>query len=214
MKVYYDDASVIDADGNSIGTVEETYIDANDIPRFVSVRTGTLFHKHYLVPLSGADMTDQGLQLPFTKDQIEGGPQVDPGDTLAGDVLGRTRAYYTGAGGMEDATDAADTADDGETDGDDDAGEVPRMEDIPLVAGADGRTAEEMRQVRDLGDVVEIPIVEERLVRQPVIREVVRVRRSSSTVRQTVGADVRREDVEVDDPDGVLAGKDASSSDS
>lgn len=210
MKVYYDDASVIDADGNNIGTVEETYIDANDIPRFVSVRTGTLFHKHYLVPLNGAEMTDQGLQLPFTKDQIEGGPQVDPEDTLEGGVLGDTRAYYTSVGGMEDA--AADTSDDGETEGDDGSGEVPRMEDIPLVAGADGRSAEEMRQVRDLGDVVEIPIVEERLVRQPVIREVVRVRRSSTTEQQTVGADVRREDVEVDDPDGVLAGQDGSSS--
>jgi stress response protein YsnF len=52
--------------------------------------------------------------------------------------------------------------------------------------------------VIDKGDVVEIPIVEERLVKQPVVTEVLRVHKTLRTERRTVEADVRKEDVEVE----------------
>jgi len=51
--------------------------------------------------------------------------------------------------------------------------------------------------VRDLGDVIEVPIVEEEIVKRPVVKEVLRIRKSSTSERQTVQDDVRKEDVEV-----------------
>jgi stress response protein YsnF len=217
MKPEYDGLSVLDSEGNSIGKVEETYIDTGNTPQFVSVRTGTLFHKHHLVPLDDAMITNDGLQLPYTKDQVEGGPQVNPDDSLEGDVLQRTRAYYTGAGGVatempaaqapSSSTDQVTTSSDSNAS---DTAPASRSSEVPLVASQDGRSLEELRKARDLGDVVEVPVVEERLVRQPVVREVVRVTKQSTTETQTVGADLRSEDVQVDADDGILAGRDTT----
>lgn len=50
----------------------------------------------------------------------------------------------------------------------------------------------------DKGDAVEIPIVEERVVKHPVVTEVLRVRKTPITERRTVEADVRKEDIEVE----------------
>ena len=47
-------------------------------------------------------------------------------------------------------------------------------------------------------DVVEIPIIEERLVKQPVVTEVVRVRKNAVSDTHEVQADLRKEDVEVE----------------
>jgi uncharacterized protein (TIGR02271 family) len=52
-------------------------------------------------------------------------------------------------------------------------------------------------QVRDLGDVIEVPIVEEEIVKRPVVKEVLRIRKSSTSEQQTVQDTVRKEDVEV-----------------
>lgn len=62
-------------------------------------------------------------------------------------------------------------------------------------------TTEEMTRVRDLGDVVEIPVVEEELVKRPVVKEVIRVRKTSVPQERLVEDVVRREDVEVERED-------------
>lgn len=191
MTVTYDGATAYDAEGNKIGTVERTYIDDSGAAQFVAVKSGTLRHRHRLIPLAGADMGDNGLRLPYSSEAISDGPEVDPEDTLEGDILGETRAYYLGSNGTE-------TRDD-ERHHEDEAEHV----DVPLVAPASGESVESLGQVRDLGDVIEVPIVEERLVRQPYVKEVVRIRKTSTSETRTVGADVRRESVEVDADEGV-----------
>lgn len=52
----------------------------------------------------------------------------------------------------------------------------------------------------DAGDAVEILIVEERVVKQPVVTEVLRVRKTPRTGRRIVEADVRKEDIAVEEP--------------
>jgi len=43
-----------------------------------------------------------------------------------------------------------------------------------------------------------VPIVEEELVKRPVVKEVLRIRKHSVSEGRTVSADVRKEEIEVD----------------
>ena len=57
---------------------------------------------------------------------------------------------------------------------------------------------QDMRQVRDRGDVIEVPIVEEELVKRPVVKEILRIRKDTVTDRQQVNEELRKEDVEIE----------------
>lgn len=67
-----------------------------------------------------------------------------------------------------------------------DSGETPSTE-----------SPETATDIRETGDVIEVPIVEEELVKRPVVKEVIRVRKSELTDQRTVDADRRTEEVEV-----------------
>ncbi len=69
--------------------------------------------------------------------------------------------------------------------------------------GDESRQGQDRFQVRDLGDVIEVPIVEEELVKRPVVKEVLRIRKSSTSERQTVQGEVRKEEIEVDEEGNV-----------
>jgi uncharacterized protein (TIGR02271 family) len=47
------------------------------------------------------------------------------------------------------------------------------------------------------GEVIEIPVIEEQLVKQPVVKEVLRVRKRDVGTTETVHTTLRREDVDV-----------------
>jgi stress response protein YsnF len=68
-------------------------------------------------------------------------------------------------------------------------------------------TAPRVGEVRDRGDVIEIPIVEDEVevVRRPVVKEVLRVRRDQVTEQQTIDTTVRKERIEVAQDDDVVA---------
>ncbi len=60
-------------------------------------------------------------------------------------------------------------------------------------------------EARDMGDVIEVPVIEEELVKRPVVKEVLRVRKTQVSESRTVEADIRKEDVEVvQDGDAVV----------
>jgi len=227
----YDGAAVFDADGNKIGTVERTYVDDSRTSQFVEVKMGSLFHKHRLVPLDEAQTEKDGLHVPLSRVDIERSPDVsDLGDGIDAGMLSLVRAYYSGdAGAAPTAEQAAGSSGDGEEDdtespsiGDRVAGAADAFksrlggdgeEDTPTVdtiAADGGVSTDDPTAVRDLGDVVEVPIVEEEIVKRPVVKEVVRVRKDSVTETQTAEGDLRREDVEAeyeepDDDEGLGA---------
>lgn len=182
----YDGMTVIDGDGQESGTVERTYLDANQTPQFVEVSLGRLFHSHRLVPLAGADITGAGLRVPYTKQVIEDSPDASSaGETLDGDLIANARAYYEqwqngGAVGTETAT--------------------PENVAIPgeMAAARDDESTTTVGQARDLGGVIEVPIIEEELVKRPVVKEVVRIRKTPVVTRETVSDQVRREEVEIE----------------
>jgi len=218
MNTDFDGSTVFDGADEKVGTVERTYIDDSDTVRFVAVRTGTLFHKHRLIPTDTAEFREDGLHVPYAKEDIEDGPTIDdPEDTLEGDILSQTREYYGDTpvdGGVAEGDTAIGANSDAEViPADTSARNVVDMADIPRVPAADGATLESLSQVRDLGDVIEVPVVEERIVRQPIVREVVRVKKSHFTDTSTVAGEVRKESVDVDADEGVLARGDTDSND-
>ena len=71
-------STVYDRAGDKVGKVEQLYIsDANDLPTWVSVKTGLFGTSHSLVPLAGAKHTGDRLEVPYTKDQIKDAPHLD-----------------------------------------------------------------------------------------------------------------------------------------
>lgn len=190
----FDGTDVIDADGDQIGTVERTFDDDAGTARFVEVSMGSLFtKKHRLVPVDEASLTDEGLKVPYSKQIIADSPDASTlNDTLTGDLLDQVTSYYTGAGTPtpEQETESGETEETSET-----------AETAGQKATGSADTTEtdqpDLGQVRDLGDVVEVPIVEEQLVKQPVVKEVLRIRKTQVSEPQTVEADVRKEDVDV-----------------
>ncbi len=226
----YDGAQVIDAGGDHIGTVDRTYVDDNETPRFIEVKMGGLLPKHRLVPVDQAEMTDDGLRVPYVKDMIEESPHIGRNDSLEGDTLEGVRSYYASGDGIEDT--APDEAPGRQ--------EVVRQdavtEEIPAVApiaeSSNQAAASPARsestnqaasppvitessgdhdadspmvtgQIRDLGDVIEVPVMEEILVKKTVVKEVLRIKKSELTETQMVSGDIRREDVEVASSEGV-----------
>jgi hypothetical protein len=119
----YDGADLLSGDGDKIGTVERSYVDGTGYARFVEVKIGTLLAKHRLVPTDGAQRLDTGLQVPFSKDVVEGSPDAkEAGDDVDSDFLRSVRAYYDGAVTDDEGTAAGadageSTADDASTDG-------------------------------------------------------------------------------------------------
>lgn len=200
----YDGLDLLDSSGETVGTIERTYVDDSGAIRYLDVKWGGLIPHHRLVPASGLQETDGGIQVPYDRATLEESPSIDTGDTLEGGDLDRVNEYY---GSITDAqADALDDQDisskddedsDGEPDGETkpmpvlDASEIEQYEHAP----ADGD--QPIGQVRDLGDVIEVPIVEEVLVKQKVVREVLRVRKTWVTDSQTVSADLRHEGAEL-----------------
>jgi uncharacterized protein (TIGR02271 family) len=199
-------ATLYDVDGDEVGRVERVYPDETGTVRFVRVKMGTLLAKHRVVPIDGTQPRDGKLTAPYTKEVIENSPELsDDVDPLSGMVAEDLRAYYGSGGGTtttsvdnspaakpvhpsanapvrEESTRAADDT-------------VPLAQSGEALGEAEGEG--DVGQVRDLGDVVEIPITEERLVKQPVVKEVVRVRKNTVSDTRKVSAELRKEDVEV-----------------
>lgn len=190
-------ATLYDSDGKDVGKIEDVYTDDNGAPRYARVKIGTLLAKHRLVPVDDAQSTPDGVAVPYSKDAIENAPDL-PKDVnpLSGMVAEDLRGYYAGTS-MAASAPAEPSIEDVA------AAQSPTASGSAAVGGDESPTASggigSVGQVRDRGDVVEVPIVEERLVKQPVVTEVVRVRKTPVVAEEkTVSTDLRKEDVEVE----------------
>ena len=77
---------VIGADGEKIGTVADVYFDKDTSqPEWALVTTGLFGTKHSFVPITNARTTDEGLSVPFTKDQVKDAPRLDDDGELTED---------------------------------------------------------------------------------------------------------------------------------
>ena len=72
--------AVYSSDGDKIGSVEEIFVDEETgQPEWVTTGTGLLGTKKAVVPVQAADLREDGLYVPYSKDQVQGAPDVDLG---------------------------------------------------------------------------------------------------------------------------------------
>jgi uncharacterized protein (TIGR02271 family) len=87
-------APVYDAAGDKIGTVDEVFYDEDtQQPEWLGIGTGFFGTKRVLVPLSGAEQADDGLRVPYSKDQVKNSPDIDS-DEISQDTEYRLAQHY------------------------------------------------------------------------------------------------------------------------
>jgi hypothetical protein len=212
----YDGVEVVDGAGEHIGKVERTFVDDSNAPRFVEVKFGTLLPKHRLIPTGEADLTDDGqLQVPYTKDVIEASPDAPKSDTLEPADLDDITAYYRRDDRNQNENEirtesvAVPTYSEGQS-----VTTVPQRTpshqfDIVDESGGALQVGDEVpagleAPIRETADMVEVPVLEEILVKKTVVREILRVRKSDIVEQETIEGDVRKEGIEIDDEAGAV----------
>jgi hypothetical protein len=119
--------TVVDRDGDKIGTFDELYLDDSDRPAWGAVTTGLLGMRQTFVPLSEARADGDVLQIPFEKERVKDAPSIDPDAQLSPEEEDLLYRHYGLRGGAE-------TADhDGDGDGGDDGAEMIRSEEEVAV---------------------------------------------------------------------------------
>jgi uncharacterized protein (TIGR02271 family) len=66
------------SDNEKIGKIGQVFLDDDtDRPEFLTVNTGLFGMNESFVPAAEADVTGDGVRVPFTKDQVKDAPNVD-----------------------------------------------------------------------------------------------------------------------------------------
>jgi uncharacterized protein (TIGR02271 family) len=90
---------VYDESGAKIGSAAEVYLDdETGQPEWVTVRTGMFGTKESFVPIRNADLTDDGVRVPVSKDRVKDAPKIDTDGHLSPQEEEELYRYY-GMGG-------------------------------------------------------------------------------------------------------------------
>jgi len=91
---------VYDESGQKIGSASEVYLDdETGQPEWVTVRTGLFGTKESFVPIRNADLTDDGVRVPVSKDRVKDAPKIDTDGHLSPEEEQELYTYYgMGAG--------------------------------------------------------------------------------------------------------------------
>jgi sporulation protein YlmC with PRC-barrel domain len=95
--------TVVDRNGEKIGTLREIYLDADERPAWASVHTALFGLRETFVPLSEARRTDDRVQVPYEREHVKQAPNVDPDVQLSGDEEERLYRHYGMAAEAEHA---------------------------------------------------------------------------------------------------------------
>jgi sporulation protein YlmC with PRC-barrel domain len=69
---------LVDSDGDKIGKLEDVYVDVEtDEPMFGTVKEGRIGRHLTFVPLGGATIGPDNLQVTVTKDQVKDAPDIE-----------------------------------------------------------------------------------------------------------------------------------------
>ncbi len=168
---------VYDADGDKIGTAGQVYLDNHSgAPEWVSVRTGLFGTKESFVPLQGARLGGDRLEVAFGKERVKDAPRIDVDGSLTPAEESELYTYYgLSAHGERSADGRAHTAFDTghDTSGPTTDTAMTRSEEH-LVAGT---RSEEVGTAR----LRKYVVTEQQQVDVPVYREEVRLEREPIT---------------------------------
>ncbi|MDQ2755173.1 MAG: PRC-barrel domain-containing protein, partial [Actinomycetota bacterium] len=89
------DQDVYGPDGDKIGGVGQIYLDdQSGQPSWVTVKTGLFGTKESFVPVVDAQLTAEGLQVPYSKDQVKDAPQVEADGQITPDEEAELYRHY------------------------------------------------------------------------------------------------------------------------
>ena len=108
---------VYDEQGEKIGSASEVYLDdETGRPEWVTVKTGLFGTKETFVPIAEANLTEQGVRVPVTKDKVKEAPRIDTDGHLSPQEEQELYRYYGlgsgtgfGSGGDRDGDGMRDT---------------------------------------------------------------------------------------------------------
>jgi len=82
-------------DGDKIGSIGQVYLDnASGEPAWVTVKTGLFGANESFVPLEQAELTDDGVRVPYDKERIKGAPNIETDRELSEQEEDQLYAYY------------------------------------------------------------------------------------------------------------------------
>ncbi len=86
---------VYDTDGDKIGSAGQVYLDdQSGAPEWVSVRTGLFGMSESFVPLQGASLSGDRLDVPFEKARVKDAPRIDADGALSPAEEDELYTYY------------------------------------------------------------------------------------------------------------------------
>jgi hypothetical protein len=87
---------VYDREDQKIGKAGELFLDRDTRePEWLGVRTGLFGMKESFVPLQDAQLREDGLHVPFEKDQVKDAPNIDPeAEGMAPEQEEQLYSYY------------------------------------------------------------------------------------------------------------------------
>ena len=86
--------TVIDRDGEKAGTLGALYLDEDDRPAYAGVQTGLFRRRESMVPLDGARVLGDDVQVPYTLEQLRSAPNVDADVNLTDEEQDRLAGHY------------------------------------------------------------------------------------------------------------------------
>ncbi|HEX8854283.1 MAG TPA: PRC-barrel domain-containing protein, partial [Thermoleophilaceae bacterium] len=86
---------VVGPSGDKIGKLEEVYVDsATGKPEWFAVSTGLFGTRLSLIPIAGANLRDDTVQVAYDKAKVKDAPNVDPDGDLSQDQEARLYGHY------------------------------------------------------------------------------------------------------------------------
>jgi uncharacterized protein (TIGR02271 family) len=96
---------VYDESGEKIGSAAEVYLDdETGQPEWITVRTGLFGTKESFVPIRNADLTDDGVRVPVSKERVKDAPKIDTDGHLSPQEEEELYRYYGMGTGAETTT--------------------------------------------------------------------------------------------------------------
>src|SRR5688572_1604515 len=96
---------VYDESGEKIGSASEVYLDdETGQPEWATVRTGLFGTKESFVPIRNADLTDDGVRVPVSKERVKDAPKIDTDGHLSPQEEEELYRYYGMGAGTTDTS--------------------------------------------------------------------------------------------------------------
>jgi sporulation protein YlmC with PRC-barrel domain len=101
--------TVIDRNGEKIGTLRDIYLDESDRPAWASVHTALFGLRETVVPLAEARPAGDQVQLPYDGDHVKQAPNVDPDVQMSADEEELLYRHYAAADGSDEEEPSAES---------------------------------------------------------------------------------------------------------